>query len=275
MTPPTQPEPSVAPLKAREVTAALRRYYPASVPVRSDASPDGPVVVRMGALGARYLGIGRDHAVAANLLGWHLDRPVMIASCDYPADTDVCVFTIAADPGGPRPVDPGSSLAVPAYDTLVQVLGWGQFPANRVTTGLIRLTLEAGCRLHLHPWRSGHGRQYRISLWHSDQDLLHGCIDAGEATVRFAAAYLMRGRGPDERRLTDPREVRQNLASCRDLHRARTAAAGDAHRLARAEFPTSVPPRSSIQTPRGGPASRKRAASTAGAAYRGHPRSRR
>jgi hypothetical protein len=120
-------------------------------------------------------------------------------------------------------VPPGSSLAVPAYDTPAQVLG-GQFPANRMMAGLIRLALEAGCRPHLNPWRSGHGRRYRVSLWHTNPDLLHGCIDAGEDTGRFAAAYLMWGRGPDERRLTDPKEVRQNLASCRDLHRAETAA---------------------------------------------------
>jgi hypothetical protein len=247
----------VAPLKPREVTAALRRYYPASVPARSDASPDGPVFVRMGALGARYLGIGRDHAVAANLLGWHLGRPVTIASYDYPAGTDVCVFTVTADPGGPRPVHPGSSLAVPAYDTPAQVLG-GQFPANRLMAGLIRLALEAGCRPHLSPWRSGHGRQYRVSLWHTDPDLLYGCIDASEVTGRFAAAYLTWGRGPDERRLTDRKEVRQNLASCRNLHRADSAGSQGAHRLVGAEFSDSGPPRSSIQAPHGGPASRRR-----------------
>jgi hypothetical protein len=200
----------VTPLKAREVTAALRRYYPASVPVRSDASPDGPVLVRMGALGARYLGIGRDHAVAANLLGWHLGRPVTIASCDHPAGTDTCVFTVAADPGGPWPVHPGSLLAVPAYDTPAHVLG-GQFPANRVMAGLIRLALEAGCRPHLNPWRSGHGRQYRVSLWHTDPDLLFGCIDASEITGSFAAAWLQWGTAP-EIRYDLPARARAQLA---------------------------------------------------------------
>ncbi len=239
MTTPAQPEPSVAPLKPREVKAALRRYYPASVPVRTDASPDGPVFVQMGALGARYLGIGRDHAVASNILGWHLDRPVTIASCDYPAGTDLCVFTVAADPARPRPVHPGSSLAVPAYETPAQVLG-GQFPANRLMAGLIRLALEAGCRPHLSPWRSGHGRQYRVSLWHTDPDLLHGCIDASEVTGRFAAAYLTWGRGPDERRLTDRNEVRQNLTSCGNLHRAETPTARESQRLTTAEFPAAL-----------------------------------
>ena len=55
--------------------------------------------------------------------------------------------------------------------------------------------------------------------WHTDTDLLHGCIDVDEVTGRFAAAYLMRRRGP-ERRLTDPKEVGQNLASSSGKFRA-------------------------------------------------------
>lgn len=269
MTAPARPGPPVASLKPREVTAALRRVYPRSVNIQSDASPDGPVLVSLSHPAGRYLGIGRDHAAAANLIGWHLDRPVTITSHDYPAGRGYCVFVLApAD--GPRPVHPGGSGMVPAYDSAYQVLG-GQFPANRVMKGLVSLALDAGCRPHLAPWRSGHGRQYRVSLWHTDPQLLHGCIDVSEVTGRFAAAYLQWGRG-DERRLTDPREVRQNLASCRDLHHAEIAAARDAQRLARAEFPASVPPRSSIQAPRGGPAaSRRRTARTTGAAKRGHP----
>jgi hypothetical protein len=258
-------------LEPRDVTAALRRVYPRSVSIRSDASPDGPVLVSLGHPAGRYLGIGRDHAVAANLIGWHLGRPVTITSHDYPADCGYCVFVLApAD--GPRPVHPGGWDAVPTYDSADQVLG-GQFPANRLMKGLISLALDAGCRPHLAPWRSGHGRQYRVGLWHTDPQLLHGCIDVSEVTGRFAAAYLQWGRG-DERRLTDRREVRQNLASCRDRDRAGTAAAaGDVHRLAKAEFPASVPPRSSVQTPRGGSTPRRRAVDTVGPAPRPGPRS--
>jgi hypothetical protein len=272
MTTPAQSEPSMTPLNPPEVRAALRRYYPASVPVRSDPCADGQVFVAMGALGARYLGIGRDHAVAANLLGWHLARPVTITSCDYPAGTDTCVFTVAADPGRPWPVDPGSSVAVPAYETPAQVLG-DQFPAGRVMAGLIKLALEAGCRPHLYPWRSGHGRQYRVGLWHTDEDLLHGCLDAGEDNGRFAAAYLMWGRGPDERRLTDPAEVRQTLTSCRALHRADTSAAGDAHSRPKARPPASARPRAAIQPPPRATAARKRAAGTARPPRQAGPRS--
>lgn len=268
MTTPAQPEPPVTPLKPREVTAALRRVYPRSVNIRSDASPDGPVFVSLGHPAARYLGIGRDHAVAANLIGWHLGRPVTITSYDYPASCGYCVFVLApAD--GPRPVHPGGGDAVPAYDSADQVLA-GQFPANRFVKGLVSLALDAGCRPHLTTWRSGHGRQYRVGLWHTDPQLLHGCIDVSEVTGRFAAAYLQWGGG-DERRLTDRREVRQNLASCRDLRRAGTAADRDAHWLATAEFPASVPSRSSVQTPRGGSTARRRAIGTVGPAPRSVP----
>ena len=72
---------------------------------------------------------------------------------------------------------------------------------------------------------------------------------------------------------TIPGEIRQQLASARDLDRSQTGA-GDAHMLAGAEFPAPGPPRSSIQGRRGGPeASRRRAARTTGAAQQGHPRS--
>jgi hypothetical protein len=269
MTTPAQPGPPVTLLKPREVTAALRRVYPRSVDIRSDASPDGPVFVSLGHPAGRYLGIGRDHAAAANLIGWHLGRPVTITSHDYPAGCGYCVFVLApADE--PRPVHPGGWDAVPTYDSADQVLA-GQFPANRFVKGLVSLALDAGCRPHLAPWRSGHGRQYRVGLWHTDPQLLHGCIDVSEVTGRFAAAYLQWGRG-DERRLTDWREVQQDLASCRDLRRAVTAAVGDAQGLARAEFPASLTARSSIQAPRGGPAgSRRRTARTTGAAQPGHP----
>ena len=84
MTTPAQPEPSVTPLQPREVTAALRSVYPRSIPVRSDASPDGPVFVSLGNPAGRYLGIERDVKVAANLLGWYLGLPVTITGYDYP-----------------------------------------------------------------------------------------------------------------------------------------------------------------------------------------------
>lgn len=221
MTAPAWPELSGPPLRPREVTAVLRRIYPRSVPVRSSTGPDGSVVVSLGNLAGRYLGIGRDHEVAANRLGSYLGQPVKIRSFDYRDSARCCVFTVAPDPGGPWPTDPGGSLAVPAYTTTDQVLG--DFPANRIVTGLISLALEAGCRPHLFPWRSGHGRQYRVGLWHTEPELLFGCIDAGEDSGRFAAAYLAWGSGP-ERRHDDPKTARQALAHCRDLYRAKTAA---------------------------------------------------
>jgi hypothetical protein len=270
MTAPAQPQA----LKPREVTAALRCLYPRSVPVRSGAGPDGSVLVSLGHPASRYLGIGRDSKVAANLLGWYLGRPVTIGGHEYADAARTCVFTVIPDPGGQRPVDPGCSLAVPAYTGTGQVLGG--FPANRIVTGLIRLALDAGCRPHLSPWRSGHGRQYRVSLWHTDPRLLFGCIDVGEDNGRFAAAYLQWGQGPETRH-ADPRAARQNLISCRDQHRAGTAAA-DAHRLASAGFPAPAfaapaPPWSSLQVPGSGPASRARAARTASPAQQGQPRS--
>ena len=213
-----QPE---TPLKPREVTAALRRIYPPSVPVRSSATLDGSVLVSLGNPAGRYLGVGRDDRAAANLLGWYLRQPVTISGHEYAAGS--CAFTVAPDPGGRWPVHPGGSEAVPAYTTTSEVLG--DFPANRIAMGLISLALEAGCRPHLSPWRSGHGRQYRVSLWHTDPELLFGCIDVGEEGGRFAAAYLQWGRGPETRH-TDAQVVRQNLSSCRDLHRAETANRG-------------------------------------------------
>lgn len=185
-----QPE---TPLKPREVTAALRRIYPPSVPVRSSATLDGSVLVSLGNPAGRYLGVGRDDRAAANLLGWYLRQPVTISGHEYAAGS--CAFTVAPDPGGRWPVHPGGSEAVPAYTTTSEVLG--DFPANRIAMGLISLALEAGCRPHLSPWRSGHGRQYRVSLWHTDPELLFGCIDVGEEGGRFAAAYLQWGRGPE------------------------------------------------------------------------------
>ena len=90
-------------------------------------------------------------------------------------------------------------------------------PPTGTAAGLVKLALAAGCRPHLDASRSPHGRAYRVMLWHSDPQLLHGAIDVSEVTGRFAAAWLQWGDG-DERRTTDPGEVRAALTSCRDLH---------------------------------------------------------
>ena len=128
----------------------------------------------------------------------------------------------------PFPVHPGGSLAVPAYTTVEQVIGNTAapgrglvgFPANRITAGLIKLAITAGCRPDPDASPSRHGRQYRVALWHTDAQLLHGCIDVQETSGRFAAAWLQWGAG-DERKTTDPGQVRTQLTSCRDLHRGR------------------------------------------------------
>jgi hypothetical protein len=52
-------------------------------------------------------------------------------------------------------------------------------------------------------------------------DLLHGVIDVLEESGRFAAAWYSWGRGP-EQRTGEAGEIRQQLVSARNRHRAAT-----------------------------------------------------
>ena len=263
MTTPAWLEPSVTPpgVAARDITAALRTLYP-DAKITCRANPDGTATVRLPALCARYLGAGRDYQQVAAWISVYAPYGVQVIS----ASPDDCAVTLARQ--GAKPADPRTSAGVPAYATTEQVTG--EWPANRQVTGLITLAIDAGCRPHIDPQRSPHGRRYRVGLWHVDPELLHGVVDVMEESGRFAGAWYSWGRGP-ERRAGDPGEIRQQLASARDLHRGRTVA-GDAHRLAGAEFPASVSPRSSVQARRGGlEASARRAARTTSAARQGHP----
>ena len=275
MTTPAQPEPSLTPpgVRERDITAALGTLYPAAS-LRCRANPDGTADVRIPALYARYLGVGRDSHQVAAWISAYAPYGVTVTRYDWATGTGTgrrfAVVTLARLEYS-KPADPRTSAGVPAYATAGQVTG--QWPANRQVTGLITLAVEAGCRPHVGPNRSPHGRRYRVGLWHVDPELLHGVIDVMEDSGRFAGAWYSWGRG-DERKTGDPTELRQQLASARDLHRARIAAGKDAPRLARTGFPASAPPRSATQARRGEPeTSRRRAARTTGAAQQGHPRS--
>jgi ParB-like nuclease domain len=87
---------------------------------------------------------------------------------------------------------------------------------------------------------------------------------------RYAAAVIADAtRLPVE--ITYPEDVRDVTEWARTA--LGPSAAGDAHRLAEAEFPASAAPGSSIQAGRGAPASPRRAARTASHAQQGRPRS--
>lgn len=221
---------------ARGVRAALRRTYPRGL-IKTETTPGGVVFVTLELATARYLGVGRDDALVANRIGFYLRRPVKVTSSARwtAADADLasrevvsglfaapgpnrCTFAVEADPGGPWPVDPGGSQAVPTYHTPAEVLG--DFPANRPALALVKLAIAAGCRPHVAPNRSEHGPRYRVALWHTDARLLHGVFDVTETGGRFAEAWLSWGTGP-ERRTRELSEVRAQLTSARDLHHGR------------------------------------------------------
>jgi len=208
-------------VRARDITAALRALYPAAT-LRCRANPDGTAEVRIPALCARYLGVGRDGHHAAAWISVHAPYGVRITGYDWVTvgGRPFAMVTLARLEY-PKPADPRTSAGVPAYATAGQVTGG--WPANRPVTGLITLAIGAGCRPHVAPQRSPHGRRYRVCLWHVDPELLHGVIDVMEASGRFAGAWYSWGRGP-ERRTGDLGEIRRQLISARGLHRA--AAAG-------------------------------------------------
>lgn len=250
-------------IAARDITAALRSLY-ADAKITTRAHPDGTATVQLPALCARYLGIGRDTRQVAAWISVYAPYGVQVIS----VSPDDCAVTLARV--NARPADPRTSAGVPAYATAAEVTG--QWPANRSVAGLITLAIAAGCRPHVMPHRSPHGRRYRVSLWHVDPGLLHGVIDVMEDSGRFAGAWYSWGRG-DERRTGDPAELRQQLTSARDLHRARTSAAGAPRQLAGADFPGPGP--ASSQARRSGPrASAGRPARAAAAAQQNQPRSR-
>ena len=206
-------------IRARDITAALRILYPAAR-LRCRANPDGTAEVRIPALCARYLGVGRDNHQAAAWISVYARYGVRVTGCDWvtAADGRFAVVTLARLEHS-RPADPRTSAGVPAYATAGQVTG--EWPANRQVTGLITLAIEAGCRPHIAPQRSPHGRRYRVGLWHVNPDLLHGVIDVLEESGRFAAAWYSWGRGP-EQRTGEAGEIRQQLVSARNRHRAAT-----------------------------------------------------
>ena len=200
-------------IRARDITAALRHLY-ARAPIRTWADPDGTATVRLTPAVARYLGVGRDNHQAAAWISVYAPYGVRVTGYDW---TSQAVMVTLARTEHSRLADPRRSAGVPSYQTLDQVTG--DFPANRTVTGLIRLAIEAGCRPHIGPQRSPHGHRYRVCLWHVNPDLLHGVIDVLEDSGRFAAAWYSWGRG-DERPTSDPGEIRRQLTSARDLHRA-------------------------------------------------------
>jgi len=206
-------------VRARDITAALRALYP-DARVRCGANADGTATVQMPAWCARYLGVGRDSHQVAAWISVYAPYGVRVTGDEWASGSQVAVVTLARVEHS-RPADPRTSAGVPAYATAGQVTGG--WPASRQVTGLITLAVEAGCRPHVAPQRSPHGRRYRVQLWHVDPQLLHGVIDVMEASGRFAEAWYSWGRG-DERRTGDPAELRQQLRSARDLHRARPAA---------------------------------------------------
>jgi hypothetical protein len=206
-----------SPVRARDITAALRTLYPAAN-LRCRANPDGTAAVRIPALCARYLGVGRDNHQVAAWISVYAPYGVRVASHEWGTASGgaFAVVTLARTEYS-RPADPRTSAGIPTYQTAEQVTG--EWPANRKVTGLITLAIAAGCRPHVAPQRSPHGRRYRVGLWHVNPELLHGVIDVLEESGRFAGAWYSWGRGP-ERQTSDPREIRQQLASARDLHRA-------------------------------------------------------
>jgi hypothetical protein len=225
--------PTTTGLRPRDVTAAIRQGTTCTS-LKTRANDDGSATVTIDNRAARYLGVARDPAVAANRLGYCLGRPVVITWQSWDTIPWTVLFTLApAGPDALLPVDPGGSHGVPSYTTVADVLGWTPapgggltgFPANRAMASLVKLAIDAGCRPHLYPAPSPRGRQYRVMLWHSDPALLFGCIDAQESSGRFAAAWLQWGHG-DERKITDPKEVRAQLTSARDLHLGRTGRRG-------------------------------------------------
>jgi hypothetical protein len=204
-------------VRARDITAALRTLYPAAS-LRCRANPDGTAEVRIPALCARYLGVGRDNHQAAAWISVYAPYGVRVTGYDWiTAGGDRFAVVALARMEYSRPADPRTSAGVPAYQTAGQVTG--EWPANRQVTGLITLAIAAGCRPHVAPQRSPHGRRYRVGLWHVNPDLLHGVVDVMEDSGRFAAAWYSWGRGP-ERRTADPKEIRQQLDSARARHRA-------------------------------------------------------
>ena len=252
-----------AEVRARDITAALRQLYPHTA-LSAAAQHDGTFLVRMPEATARYWGINRDPRQAAAWLTRNLPRPVEIrgARIDRRGTSSTALVTLAVS-DQPRPADPGSSRGIPAYTTVGEVIG--DFPATRPVRALIQAALDGGLRPHLDPCRSPHGPRYRVLLWGAGETPLTGVLDISETTGRFAEAWLARGRGPETRYRQDQAGlVRAAITSARDLHRAETAAAGDAHRPAGAEFPGPVQPRPATRPGRGRPgAPGPRAATTA------------
>jgi hypothetical protein len=271
----TTPSASHAEITARDITAALRRLYPGA-PIRTWAHDDGTATVRMPPPVARYLGVGRDaHAVAA-WISCYAPYGVRVTGHDW--TPQAVMVTLARTEHG-KPADPRGSTGVPSYRSVDQVAG--TFPVSRMVQNLIKLAIDAGCRPHLAPERSPHGRRYRVQLWHVNRELLHGCIDVFEESGKFAEAWLQWGRG-HERKTADPAEVRAAITSARDLHRVEAAArrprrgSGIGNTSAHLTSLESAAAAAceGAQLPGGGPVpSRQRAGNTAGGARQARPRS--
>lgn len=224
---PGRAEPPVTPaeVRPRDITAALRQLYP-HISLSATAQAGGTFLVRMPEATARYWGIERDPRHAAAWLTRNLPRPVEIRGVriDKRATGNIALVTVAVS-GQPRPADPGSSLGVPGYATVGEVIG--DFPATRPVRALIQAALDGGLRPHLDPCRSPHGPRYRVLLWGTGETPLTGVLDISETTGRFAGAWLAWGRGPETRYGQDQAgPVRAAITSARDLHRAGPAAPG-------------------------------------------------
>jgi hypothetical protein len=177
--------------------------------------------VKIPALCARYLGVANDPPVAAAWISRYLPRPVVITRIVWAGhdDPEPALITVERRPPGEWWPDPSTGAGCPSYSSAAQVLGG--WPANRQITGLVNLALAAGCRPHVMPHRSPHGRRYRVSLWNVNAELLHGVFDVGETNGRWAGAWYSWGRG-DERYTAEPGELRAQLTSARDIANPRT-----------------------------------------------------
>ena len=188
-------------IRARDITAALRHLY-AHAPIRTWAGPDGTATVRLTPAVARYLGVGRDNHQAAAWISVYAPYGVRVTGYDW---TSQAVMVTLARTEHSRPADPRRSAGVPSYQTLDQVTG--DFPANRMVTGLIRLAIEAGCRPHIGPQRSPHGRRYprRAVAREPGPAARRHRRAGGLGTVRRRLVLLgPRRRTPDQRPGRDP-----------------------------------------------------------------------
>ncbi len=182
-------------LAARDITTALRSLYPRD-PITTTTT-GGAFTVTMPASVARYW--VRDPAYGAAWLSRRLRSAVEITAVGpVRAATSgplAAAVTVQPVPGGLLPPDPGSTLGIPLYAAVREVLG--DFPATRTVRAMVQVALGAGLRSHTDLAPSPHGRRYRVMLWGTGPRPLCGCIDVYEQSGRYAAAWLTWGTGPE------------------------------------------------------------------------------